>query len=672
MQRAISPERCWICSVNSGIDSNSSVEMEASHRSPSTHLDVFKTYCVESPRQIVSDIDQRKVSVDKLMIVVPTLGGGGAERVAVTLANGLSQRVIEVCLVTTGLGGGLRSKLDDKVKFREIGARGVLAAIPGLVRAIRVVRPSVILSIMDHTNVAVWLACVFARSNARLVFTTHVDFEFAFGELPPLRRHIAILMYSIIYRRVHARVAVSEGVAKSLAARLRVSLRAIDVVYNPVATDDVRNLAKSQPPLALIAPGIPLIVAVGRLVAQKDFESLIRAFALAVRQMPMQLVILGEGPLRPSLHRLAQDLGVSRDVRLPGFLENPFAVIGRAQVFVSSSRYEGFGLAIVEALALSVPIVATDCPSGPAEILSGGNRTPRTGWRSKFARRCYRRRNRRTPRTRTPRARRGFRHCRRIESLSADRGFEMSAEEDHAREVLAGRRFEFGANWLRFLRSMDDDRIRRAEQSLDAVLGSRQLTGKRFLDVGSGSGLFSLAARRLGAAVHSFDYDPESVACAQQLKAHFAPDDDCWMIERGSVLDRDYMASLGRFDVVYSWGVLHHTGQMHSAIRNVISCVLPGGTCFIAIYNDQGYISRYWSVVKRAYNTGAFAKAALITLHAPYLWALRGAVRLLTGRRDLDRGMLLWRDMIDWLGGYPFEVAKPEQIIRVFVRTGFR
>lgn len=243
---------------------------------------------------------------------------------------------------------------------------------------------------------------------------------------------------------------------------------------------------------------------------------------------------------------------------------------------------------------------------------------------------------------------------------------------EHARDLAERRRFAFGKNWSRFLSLVDDARIADAEASLKTMLGVESLAGKRFLDAGSGSGLFSLAARRLGAVVHSFDFDPVSVACTSEIKRRYADSDDAWRIEEGSVLQKEYLVSLGQFDVVYSWGVLHHTGAMWRGLENVAAQVAIGGHLFIALYNDQGTTSRYWHAIKRWYVRWPMLRPAFVGVHLLYPFLPSLALRSITGRRGEPRGMSFWRDVIDWVGGLPFEVAAPGAVLEYCQARGFR
>lgn len=256
---------------------------------------------------------------------------------------------------------------------------------------------------------------------------------------------------------------------------------------------------------------------------------------------------------------------------------------------------------------------------------------------------------------------------------------DASIASQHTAEIRSGERFTFGENWKDFLGSVDESRITESVAALWQMLGVTTLAGMRFIDIGSGSGLSSLAAHRLGADVTSFDYDPSSVGCTLEMRDRYAKDTPRWRIMHGSALDAEFLATLGSFDVVYSWGVLHHTGQMWKAINNVLPLVKPGGTLFLALYNDQGVWSKRWTKIKQVYCSGTAGKLAVSSVFVPY-WIARSALSdVIRGHLPWNsiatygknRGMSAWHDWHDWLGGYPFEAAKPEAIILPIQKAGF-
>jgi SAM-dependent methyltransferase len=239
----------------------------------------------------------------------------------------------------------------------------------------------------------------------------------------------------------------------------------------------------------------------------------------------------------------------------------------------------------------------------------------------------------------------------------------------------SNRRFAFGENWNSFLAGLDDGRIAEAEKSLQWLLGRRQLDGLNFVDIGSGSGLSSLAARRLGARVFSFDDDPRSVECTASLRNRFFPGDVNWSVERGSILDRDYLGKLGRFDVVYSWGVLHHTGAMNEAIDNASKLVTPGGTYVIALYRKTR-LCWFWTREKRwYYRASPRAQSAVRRFYVGLMrttFTLRGHnFNDYVSNYRGNRGMNLDHDVHDWLGGYPYESIRPAEVAKVLTRLGF-
>lgn len=236
-------------------------------------------------------------------------------------------------------------------------------------------------------------------------------------------------------------------------------------------------------------------------------------------------------------------------------------------------------------------------------------------------------------------------------------------------------RFGFGDNWLKFVTNLKKEQVTEAQESLQKLLGRSDLSGLTFLDIGSGSGLSSLVARKLGASVHAFDFDPDSVACTQSLQNRYFPGDDKWVVEHGSILDYAYTKRLGTFDIVYSWGVLHHTGSMWAAIERAATLVAPNGVLVIALYRKTPLCSA-WRVEKQFYAVAPSVVQSMVRGIYKMAYLLGIAV---TGRSPSGyvrnyksmRGMNWHRDVHDWLGGYPYESASPKEVKSRLKQFGF-
>ncbi len=242
-------------------------------------------------------------------------------------------------------------------------------------------------------------------------------------------------------------------------------------------------------------------------------------------------------------------------------------------------------------------------------------------------------------------------------------------------------RFKFGENWYNYVQNIDEESIKASIKKLKQFLDF-DLTNKTFLDIGCGSGIHSLAAVSEGAKVFSFDYDTNSVKATQMVKEIYKIEDEKWEVEKGDILDEEYISKLSTYDVVYSWGVLHHTGNMWKALDNAARFVNKGGYLFIAIYNDQGIKSKFWWGVKYIYNILPKYLNKIYGYTAGVLFQLINIVKYtlmlkpMVAIRPLinykkNRGMTIFHDMIDWMGGYPFEVAKYEKLIEFYEGKGF-
>lgn len=308
----------------------------------------------------------------RITIFVPALVGGGAEQVMLTLAEGFLRRGYGVDVVVVRREGALVSRLPGGVRLVVLGTRHVMTSILALARYLRRERPVALLSTLNTANIAAVWAARLARQRTLVAIRQSNHLSRTLERHPHTGAGLArLIRWSYPY--ADAVIAVSGGVADDLASRAGVPRQRIHVVPNPIVTAELVRQASVPLADAWFAPGnLPVVLGVGRLTTQKQFDALIRAFALARIQCEARLVILGEGEERPRLERLVRELGLEECVLLPGFVENPAAYMSRARVFVLASAWEGLPGALIQALACGTAVVATDCDSGPREVLQGG------------------------------------------------------------------------------------------------------------------------------------------------------------------------------------------------------------------------------------------------------------------------------------------------------------
>ena len=306
----------------------------------------------------------------KISVVLHDLRGGGAERMMLRIAKGMGDRGRNVDLVLVKAQGEFLQDIPDSVRVVDLDSPSVASAIPLMVRYLRKEAPSAILTALTHMNVAVAAARWLARSKARLILSERNQISLKAADVRAWRQRLVYAGVRFAYPLADAVTAVSKGVANDVLQFARVKPQNVQVIYNPAFGDDL--IVRSQEPLdhPWFAEGQPpVVLAVGRLHHQKGFDILLDAFSAVLAETPCRLIVLGEGEQRETLERQAQQLGIAASVQFPGFVKNPYAYMSRAALFVLSSRWEGLPGALIEAMACGCAVVATDCPSGPAEII---------------------------------------------------------------------------------------------------------------------------------------------------------------------------------------------------------------------------------------------------------------------------------------------------------------
>jgi glycosyltransferase involved in cell wall biosynthesis len=308
-----------------------------------------------------------------IALFLPSLDGGGAERVFVQLANEFAALGLRVHLVLAAARGPYLDEVSAGVRLVDLDARGVLRALPKLVGYLRSEKPSVILSALDHSNVVAILACFLAGSGTRCVISMRSVPSAVYREERSVRKWLLPLMMRRSYGHADRIIANSQAAAADLISNFRIRADRVSVIYNPLDLDLIDRLSRAQIENRWLSlNSTPLILGVGSLAVLKDFPTLIRAFSIVRSERECRLAILGEGPDRRDLEGLVADLGLQKDVYLPGFVNNPFAWMRAANVMVGSSLTEGCPNALMQALACEAAVVSTDCVGGCSEILEGG------------------------------------------------------------------------------------------------------------------------------------------------------------------------------------------------------------------------------------------------------------------------------------------------------------
>ena len=308
----------------------------------------------------------------KVALFLPSLAGGGAERSFVNLAIGLADK-FETDLVLAKAEGPYLSRVPSTVRVIDLGARRVITSFAPLTRYLKRERPMAVISALDHANLVAMVASRVPTARTRSLISVQCTFEKPEKGATSLRLQAIPFLLGRLHRWADRIVAVSEGVADDIAESTGIPRERVDVIHNPVITPDLTESASKQPQHPWFDDTCPVVIGVGRLTAQKNFAMLIDAFGIVRRRRKIRLVILGEGEDRPALESQIRRAGLEDVVSLPGFIENPYACMARAAVFVLSSDFEGLPTVLIESLAVGTPVVATDCESGPREILRNGS-----------------------------------------------------------------------------------------------------------------------------------------------------------------------------------------------------------------------------------------------------------------------------------------------------------
>ncbi len=295
---------------------------------------------------------------------VPSMRGGGAERVFANLANEFSNRNFKVDLILAQREGPYLKYISRNVNIVDLQSSRILKSFFPLIIYLKRKKPDVLISTLTHVNIVSIGAKIISKSSAKLLIRQAINYKIPSNK-------VRLMLEKTLFKRADHIIAISQGVKRSLLEELKIPEQKIKVIYNPIYSSSIIEKSKTKIEHPFIYGQNKIILAAGRLTGQKDFPTLLRAFN-RIKTDSIRLIILGEGKCRVELENLVRELELEDYVSLPGFVDNPYAYMAKADVFVLSSKKEGFANVLVEAMACGTTIVSTNCPSGPSEILDGG------------------------------------------------------------------------------------------------------------------------------------------------------------------------------------------------------------------------------------------------------------------------------------------------------------
>lgn len=308
-----------------------------------------------------------------IAIFLPSLRGGGAEKVMLNLAHEIYQEGYKVDLILSKAEGSYLTQLSRDINLIDLNCKRVLHSLIPLVKYLKNNNPPILLSALEHTNLVALWAVELAKTSTKVIVTEHSTLSISVKNSKNLKSKFIPILMKKFYRKALSIVTVSKGVAEDLIENLNIPREKVKVIYNPIVTEKLIALSYEDVEHSWIKNNErPIILAAGRLTAAKDYPTMIKSFKEIRSKINAKLIILGEGEQRKEIEKLAENLGIRNDIDIVGFVENPYAYMRKSDLFLLTSKWEGFGNVLVEAMACGTPVISTDCPNGPREILDNG------------------------------------------------------------------------------------------------------------------------------------------------------------------------------------------------------------------------------------------------------------------------------------------------------------